>query len=34
MNKQVIVIGGIIFIVALTFFYPQNSTSNQKCSFR
>ena len=30
MNKQVIVIGGIIFIVALTFFYPQNSTSDQE----
>tara|TARA_B100000676_G_scaffold284065_1_gene311380 strand:- start:580 stop:1482 length:903 start_codon:yes stop_codon:yes gene_type:complete len=30
MSKQIIIIGGAIFIIALTFFYPQNSTSDQE----
>ena len=28
MNKQMIIVGGIIFILALTFFYPQNSNGS------
>ncbi len=30
MNKQMIIFGGIIFIIALTFFYPQNSSSKNE----
>ena len=30
MNKQMIIFGGIIFIIALTFFYPQNSNSKNE----
>lgn len=30
MNKQMIIFGGIIFIIALTFFYPQNPSSKNE----
>ena len=30
MNKQTMIIGGVIFVIALTFLYPQKDTDNKK----
>ena len=30
MSKQMIIVGGIIFIIALTFFYPQSDSLNEQ----